>query len=185
MTTLDFGKHEGEKLSDVPRDYLWWLFCNLENDKDALRREIAKMADLPLEDWQPINHYPLPSDRGKLTFQKLGGRWWATTADAPTILYHWGPDELIGLFMRGAGTKDDPVVVSGTVLGYENIQIVLDTFKAAKAAPEHTRKGERVGRWNTAYISTNYNSGSEAWTWTADEWRSAEVYDDTNEILAI
>ncbi|MBW2090652.1 MAG: DUF3820 family protein [Deltaproteobacteria bacterium] len=40
---LNFGKHQGECLQDIPDSYLWWLEENIEDDEllDEVREELS------------------------------------------------------------------------------------------------------------------------------------------------
>lgn len=173
---LNFGKYQGQSINEVPRDYQWWLFCNLDSYQDGLRREVGRLLGLNLEDWQPIDD--------KFTFSKVGKVIWAITKAAPTIMYTNGPDGLIDLVMSVGATKAAPMNIGGLVFGYENVRFLFENcFPCARATSKFSSK-EGIGRWSMVDFATD----SSRWlnrSLTADEWRNAMVYDDTEEIMAV
>lgn len=69
---MPFGKHKGRDLSDVPDDYLDWLFFDIELReplKSAVHREITKRDGL--------NYTPAAPDAGRIKqiYRTLAVKW--------------------------------------------------------------------------------------------------------------
>ena len=43
---MPFGKHRGEKISDLPSDYIEWCLENLENIRPDLQKEMENQLEL-------------------------------------------------------------------------------------------------------------------------------------------
>jgi hypothetical protein len=46
---MPFGKHKGEDIDDVPRDYLRWVLSNVDLRDHGLKRAICDRLDMPAE----------------------------------------------------------------------------------------------------------------------------------------
>ncbi len=56
---MPFGKHRGEQLGNVPRDYLLWVLDNCGNISPTLRNEIRRILGIGRPSYSPPPQTPL------------------------------------------------------------------------------------------------------------------------------
>lgn len=50
---MPFGKHRGEELGNIPRDYLLWVLDNCDNISPTLRDEIRRILGIGRPSYSP------------------------------------------------------------------------------------------------------------------------------------